>query len=315
MATSGSLLVHIECGAQRVDECEEHSGMCWHCGATMSRGLRVSDWQGATFVGQNRVRYAAGTHICEACIWVMSKKSPVPGKGAKEGANGAPNWRNFSVLVDGDGLVVASKGEKPLIREWLQRSHPRTSPWIAAIADSGQKHVVPYAPLNFCERGGMVQFEEEVVRLGDFAIVNRAADLLTAGATKDEMLSGDYGNAWALCREGVREFEKDFSMLRGGVWFRLALWLAQRDEAAVAARLEAMKNAKRGKQGSPKRSHSARNPGHTSAVPSSGSQPVEALGTTHNADQERSEAVHDSGRVGLARHEKAPDRGSQLKLF
>ena len=307
--------MHTLCGAPSVDECKPFEGTCWHCGAGMSRGMPVSDWQGATFVGQNRVRYAAGTHICEACIWVMSKKSPVPGKGAKEGANGAPNWRNFSVLVDGDGLVVASKGEKPLIREWLQCPHPRTSPWIAAIADSGQKHVVPYAPLNFCERGGIVQFEEEVVRLGDFAIVTRAADLLTAGATKDEMLSGDYGNAWTLCREGVREFEKDFSTLRGGVWFRLAIWLAQRDEAAVAARLEAMKNAKRGSKGAPKGAHSARHPGSESPVPSAGSKPVEALGTARNKDSKRSKAVNDGRGVDLARDAETTDRGSQLGLF
>lgn len=52
----------------------------------------------------------------------------------------------------------------------------------------------------------------------------------------------------------VDVFEQTYAYLRGGAWFRLAVWLAQRDEEAVAQRLAAEKEAKRAKgKAKPKR--------------------------------------------------------------
>lgn len=155
--------------------------------------------------------------------------------------------RNFSHLFDAGAVqpwVTASKGEKPVIRNFLQSQ--KRGAWFAAVADSGQKHVAPFAPVNPTgSRGGVILFEEaEIVVPGGgapgWAIVDATAALLTAGATKEEVGRGDYGpRSWQLCGPQVRAYEAAWgARQRGSAWFSLALWLAQRDEAEVAERME-----------------------------------------------------------------------------
>lgn len=132
------------------------------------------------------------------------------------------------------------KAEKPALLAWLRRPHPGR--WFAAIADSGQKHVIPYAPINpVGSRGAVaVMFEEREIRLPPYAWIHveATAGLLTAGATKDEVARGDYEPAaWGRCAEAIRAYERAWAVLRGGAWFDLALFLAQRDEAAVQERM------------------------------------------------------------------------------
>lgn len=216
---------------------------CWVCsGATGGRGMPVARWDGANFTGQTRIRYPGGQAICEPCLWVMARATPVPGK--------TGNWRNYSVLYEhGHAPVIASKGDKPVLRAWLRA--PRQGPWFAALANSGQKHVVPYVPLN---RGGSrrVLFDEELLDLpsseAGWAIVDELTALLTAGATKEEVERGDYGTGTIRrCEASVRAFEARHGRLRGSAWFGLVVFLAQRDEEAVAARLAAEAEARKAK--------------------------------------------------------------------
>lgn len=213
---------------------------CWVCaGETHGRGCPIAQWDGANFTGQTKVRLPRSQAICEPCLWVMARVSEVPGHGAREGQTCGPNWRNFSVLyAAGESLTIASKGDKPAIRAWLRRPH--ATPWFAAIADSGQKHVVPWCPINGAG-SRRVLFEESPVALpaddAGWRIVDDLTALLTAGATKEEIDGGAYASALTRCEPEVRAFERAYGHLRGGAWFSLCLWLAQRDEAAVAERM------------------------------------------------------------------------------
>lgn len=212
---------------------------CWVCGGRATRGALRWQWAGANFTGQNRVRCPDSDVVCEACIVVMAGKPP-------------NTERMWSHLVDGDEHVRVNKGQKPTIREFLRREHRAT--WWAAIADSGKKHIIPWCPLNAAgQSGGRVLFEDALVMLprdaGGWALLDEIAGLLTAGATKEEVSRGEYGpRAWQLVGERLRAFETARGSLRGGSWFDLAVWLAQRDEAAVAERLEAEKAAKAAKK-------------------------------------------------------------------
>ena len=96
-------------------------------------------------------------------MFICSRTSPVPGRPAKEGKKFGGNFRNYTHLWDERGYANASKGEKPVIREFLARNH--AGPWFAAIADSGQKHVLPFARLNGPGRPGIVLLDELVVRV------------------------------------------------------------------------------------------------------------------------------------------------------
>lgn len=239
--TTPPQIVWAASGAPMVDACAAVDSRCYVCGGLLARGLAVADWMGANWTDQNRARSPSSTHVCEACCYVHSRVSAVPGRPPKEGKAFGGNFRNYSHLADETGYLNASKGEKPLIRAFLARDHG--GPWFAALADSGQKHVLPFAPMNGPGRAGVVLFDEVRVPIpNDQSMVAECASLLTAGATKDELLSGDYSpRAWQLCESALARFEASHGSRRGGAWFALAIWLAQRDEAEVAARQAAEK--------------------------------------------------------------------------
>lgn len=257
---SAASIMHLACGSPVVAEATDIAvTACWHCGGETTRGVRVADWMGASFTGQNRIRAPQSEYVCEACIWVMSRASAVPGRPAQPGQACGPNFRNYSHMLDERGYVNASKGEKPAIREWLRA--PKSGAWFAAIADSGQKHVVPYAPINTSPVGGRVQFEEDVCALprddSGWGIIDVTSDLLTAGATKESVTSGGYTpGEWQRCGPLIRTYEQRVASLRGSVWFRLVVWLAQRDEGAVATRMAAEAEARKAAKAKPARRES-----------------------------------------------------------
>lgn len=296
--TSPAQLVHAAMGYPRVDGATELTfapERCWVCGGACSRAFPRGKWVGSNFTSHAQCCAPHSEWVCEACAYVCSRTSPVPGRpagkcqvclgtmrvvkaaasgkgrGAKVGddcpkcggtgeAASGGNFRNYSHLFEegwtpppcGEdtsptrGYLNASKGEKPLIRDFLLR--PKQGTWFAAIADSAQKHVLPWAPLNAPGVRGLVLMDEALVSIPDNPrpLVDDIMELLTAGVTKDEVLSGNYTpRAFQLAQEMVIAFEAGHGAgKRGSEWFALAVWLSQRDEEQVAVRVEAEKQAR-----------------------------------------------------------------------
>lgn len=281
-------------GSPSVGECEPASGRCYVCVGEMQRGMRVQPWLGSNYTDQNRARNPVATHVCEACCYVHAWNSPLGRPAAREGGRGMNmrmvghfyehKWRG----AQAPGYLNANKGEKPAIRAFLQREHGGT--WFAAIADSGQKHVLPFAPLNGRGRAGTVIMDELVIRVpSDVSLINEMMALLTAGATKEELDSGNYSpRAWELCGAALHSFEREHGLRRGGGWYTLALWLAQRDEEAAAARLAAQKETRANARREAKRAAAKPNRGAsaraTERIPEDpGVLAAKALGTTPGA--------------------------------
>lgn len=319
MTPSASTILHAVCGAPRVADCVDIDAPgCWHCGASLRRGMPVDDWQGALFVGQNRVRGRQDwTTICEPCVWVMSRApGVVPGKPPTH------NWRLYTVLVQGSEVWLGNKANKPAILAWLRA--PKQAPWFAAIADSGQKHAVPYAPLNL-SAVGRVQFEEDTVAWTSEldAVTTTTAALLTAGATKDSIESGAYSpGEWQRCgAEAIKAYETTARKWRGGAPFRLALWLAQRDEDAVAVRMAAEKemrggNGRRSNDGDVARDDSDGAARRPKRVPQSWGKSAQTLGSDSRQDACSGEDKWKRGGVAHVDVPIAPARGDeQLGLF
>lgn len=293
---------------------------CWLCGGVWAgRACPISDWQGANFTGQNKVRSPRSTWICEPCVHISSRIAPVPGRPPKEGKSFGGNFRNYSHCWwrDPTGKVEylnASKGEKPALLAWLRK--PKAGEWWCAVADSGQKHIIPWAPLIKGPKGPVL-FDDLVVTLGDWAIVDDMVELLTAGATKEEVESGDYHPGSILrCRLDIEVFEAKWGRRqRGGGFFSLAIWLAQRDEQRVAARLAAEKEAK--KNGRQKKSDDQAAGLLAHAVPTHAvMQPDEALGAAGDSKSSSLEDERQPARV--ADHDvsqPADRRAGQLDLF
>lgn len=347
MLVSAPQLLHRYIGSPEADGCSSiKKQSCWVCaGADCDRGMDAATFCSGSMTDQNQCRDPDGAIVCEACVYVRARSSPVPGRPAGPcskckgvnaesclkcegtGRNAAGgNFRNYSHLFD-EGVqepyVNASKGEKPAILEWLRI--PKRGRWFAAIADSGQKHVLPYAPMNLPGGRGRVIFDETLVMLPDAAgwrMVDDMAAVLTAGGTKEEMADGHYGaGAWMRCRSDIQAFEQRWAAQRGGSFWALALWLAQRDEAVVQARLEAEKEAK--KRGSQRRGK-GKAPNENGGVPAvrsrpvsiGGSEPAEALRPDPEPGAGGGAAEFDGGRVDQRGDAGASASGTeQLDLF
>lgn len=308
---------------------------CRICGGACTRGMVYDDWSGANSARPNRTRQWQSEIVCEACVALTARYSPCPPRPANEGKE-PMRWGNVSVLYDDNGLITATKGEKPVIREWIARA--RKGPWFAAIAESGQKHVLPWT--RWCAAGsrvGMVRFEERdaLVSLDALDLLCRdMCELLTAGATKETIENAQYSpNQWRTCGDAIELFESRSAHKRGGDLFALALWLAQRDEAETAARIEREKAEIAAKKAAEKESRSGKrrkerpsaeaaaggvDPRAASGVPRNGSERSDALGASADSSAGSSADVRDAGRVDHTDPPQAPARSpeqGQLSLF
>jgi len=290
---SASKITHGALGLGTSPECVDiDSFSCWVCGALSQRGMPIHAWMGSNFTGQNRARSPSSSHVCESCVLVMAGRPP-------------DTLRMYTVLCDDRGALKLTKGDKPAIRSWLREPHH--GPWFAAVADSGQKHIIPWAPVNVSDRSPLVAFEETTVQIGDWSLVDEATELLTLGATKEELASGQLGpRAWANCGARLREFERRFGSLRGGGWFELGVWLAQRDEDRVKERME-KENAER------KRKREAANADRRDAARAARRVPrdkplqcAQALGPDPGPDADRGTNDVECGGVGDERAAGAP---------
>lgn len=221
----------------------------------------------------------------------------------------------------GLGYVNASKGEKPLVREFLARKHDGI--WFAAIADSGQKHVLPFAVMNGPGRTGMVLFEETLVHVpDDQSLIGDMTALLTAGVTKDEIESGQwYVRTMRENRVAAMAFETRHGAARGSDWYRLAIWLAQRDEegfaAVEAARKDNKQDARRKAEKTARNARSGDGARPTRRVSQRARRTPadELLGADPEQVPSSGAAVDDGERVGERGAAKATDPGpAQLRL-
>lgn len=244
-----------------------HEGLCRMCSQPMTTGMVFSKWSGADFTDQNKVRRHDATHVCEACIWVHAWNCP-PGYDVGDAKRG-PSLRTYSHLWHNGEYQYASKGDKPAMRAFLRQ--PKTGPWFACIADTGQKHLIPYTPVNSSPKSSLVRFEEETVAIGYsfWRLADDIQHLLNEGMTKAEIESGSYRPKFAIpLLPQIHSFEESYSRMRKSAGFRLCLWLSQRDEEAYANRQSAKNRGPDGKPDpgdakrvSPKRGKSAKSLG------------------------------------------------------
>lgn len=328
--------LHQLAGSPTQDGCEDHHAHCVVCAAEVARTMPYDRWQGATFTDQNKLRgHGLSDRVCEPCVWAHAWNPPpgwVPdaeaterkraakraaGKVVDESKERPPNLRLFSHLYDERGYVYANKGDKPTLRAWL--CSPKVGEWWAAIADTGQKHVVPWARRNRGQRG-VVRFEAVDVVLGSPELVTDMCSLLTTAATKEEIASGAYSPRWQGAEQAIRAFESRWERERGGGWFDLALWLAQRDEEQVKAAQAARAEGK-AKDGRSKARRGERGDGVDAArgarrVPRGRSEPAQALGPAPDESAVRGAVELDGGRVGDGDGSLAGTGGAeQLALF
>lgn len=319
-------ILHALAGAPAQDRCVDlaEGQRCRICGHAATRGIAYARFEGSAFTDQNKLRDWGAANACEPCVWAHAWNVPPGFPPPADGKKGV-NLRLYSHFWHAGEYHAWNKANKREIREWL--ATPKTGPWFAAIADSGQKHVLPWTPLNLSARGSQVRFEEQSLRLGDFAMVDALCAALTAGVTKEEIERGHYGSrAWTIARSHVESLESEWARKhRGGAWFALALWMSQRDEEQVAERLSAEKtkreekktnDARRGNTGKVARADRGSAAADPGRVPGKRRKPAQALGPAAGAVSGGIDAQRDVQRVDHEHRSVVPlGRAIQGSLF
>lgn len=239
-ALTPSRIIWALAGEPVAEGCQPVDVLCRMCAKPTTLAQVFDRWQGSSFTDQNKVKCTSSLHICAACIWAHSWVQPPGMEPAPPGKKGVC-LRLFSHFHDARGYRYWNKANKAEIRDWLRA--PKSGEWFAAIADSGQKHVLPYTQMNPAgTRRGLVRFEERDVVLGDWARLDEMTELLNDGVTKEAIESGEFTSQhWQDSESLIRAFEGRHGRDRGSGWFGLCLWLAQRDEHIWKERMDERK--------------------------------------------------------------------------
>lgn len=200
--------------------------ICKVCGGE-GQGQPFVDWVKPTFTDHDLL--VDGEIICGDCLfWFDEHSEPLAEKLGKDSARYV-RIRNYSHFIVCGEWIPLSKGDKTRMQELLLNE---TFPELAAIAESGQKHIVFRATRN--ARGaeaGWVQFEEQAIFVEpqELAYLLDVIEALYTTFSKTEIESGNYK------QYRIRDFGLDFwyaleseiAPVRQSALFKLALFLAQ----------------------------------------------------------------------------------------
>lgn len=203
------------------------TGTCRFCGRD-SDGVDFDGWVKDTFTDFDKL--LVGEIVCNDCLFFFDEKSArlteITGKEKLQ------RMRNYSHFIVNGQWIPLSKGDKKRMTALLL-GYP--FPELAAIAESGQKHIVFRATLNPAgSRRGWVQFEEQPV----FVDPDRLRELLATierlyvGFSKSHIEIGRYPS-YLILKFGVDnwiELEDKLKKERGSLLFSFAIFLAQRED-------------------------------------------------------------------------------------
>lgn len=125
--------------------------VCCMCGQVEAVTAPAGRVLGANFTDRTMFHRADSDRVCEACTAVASGKPPrtfrlwtvvaTPGHTLPPSQEKAAAW-----IGQHDGLCLTSRADTtPIIDTLLD---PPDGEWVVSIAESGQKHVAPYAVIN-----------------------------------------------------------------------------------------------------------------------------------------------------------------------
>lgn len=198
---------------------------CRICGQPGS-GIDFDKWVRPTFTNWDLLH--PGNIICDSCLfWFDQRSTELQVRMGKDKPQRMQNYSHF--IVAGEWIPL-SKSDKSRMAEILLND---PFPELAAIVDSGQKHIAFRATRNPPgSSAGHVQFEEQSV----FVVPNELKYLLNIIEnlyevfSKSEIESGDYAS-YRVLKFGLKHWQGLEGALRpqrGRPLFSLALFLAQK---------------------------------------------------------------------------------------
>jgi hypothetical protein len=191
---------------------------------------------GESFTDHAEVAVPAASNVCVPCVWALSGKPP-------------DTFRLYSVIWRTDrplsashpkavrvasGSHLTAKNDLSEVRSILLDPPTDGSPWFCAIADSGQKHVVPFTPTNRGANQWVIRLERDDIHgspaeLG--SLLHCCAVLYAAGFNREEILNGR-PRAGKLIKAGFefwRERDRFLNPRRGSALLDLAVFLLRKE--------------------------------------------------------------------------------------
>ena len=177
---------------------------CYLCAdSNATKPLALKD----TFTSHNTARCPDSKHLCDRCAWCIPLRAFYWNETKKKySAIYSRNWSWLFSSVEsfpkiGDKLtegkdtlqVVTELPTRILIREWL--INPPAPPFTICIAESGQKHILPWALEANSRDYFPVQFELDTLHIyrSSFThLLNCYEALMQMEFSKTEINSGDY---------------------------------------------------------------------------------------------------------------------------
>lgn len=125
-------------------------GICALCGESGPLHMQI----GPNFTDYRRLAYVDGTRLCAACSWALGGKPPKtlrmwtvvarldqPAPQVALGDKTVP-------YVTGEYLLLTNRRDFRPVAATLADPPVDGSPWLVSVAESGQKHSAPFAPIN-----------------------------------------------------------------------------------------------------------------------------------------------------------------------
>lgn len=203
------------------------SGICRFCQKS-SDGQDFWDWVKPTFTDHDKL--SPGDIVCDDCLfWFDEANAELATKMDKDKPQRMRNYSHF--ILNGEWIPL-SKGNKTKMTSLLLGN---PFPELAAIAESGQKHIVFRATRNAPgSKAGWVQFEEQSLWIEPEQLRNllEIIQALMVEFSKGEIETAQY-KLYRIINFGLEQWrilEQELKPSRGSLIFNLALFLAQKPE-------------------------------------------------------------------------------------
>jgi len=204
-----------DCGKPTVG----HDGPCYVCGNSCGGiAVRSKDAIGVNF-DHTRAGNRLSTHVCAPCAWAMGGKPPLSLRMwsglAVPGRDMPPNHPKCAFGTP-PAVHLTNRADMRAVADVL--CDPPDGPWVAWIAVSGQKHVLPYTAVNHGSGRWAVQIEDvkAVSTPGEFALLlAHVIRLRQAGFPEAAIFTGNPGTwmdrperlaAWRTHGEAVKPY-------------------------------------------------------------------------------------------------------------
>jgi hypothetical protein len=172
----------------------DNAGFCAMCGSWEQRTAVTAKAIGGNFTDQYLIARPDSDRICEGCVWICSGKPPATVRMWTVIARPdrpAPPSAGKCVLPTGGFLQYTSRADMRWTVATL--ADPPDGPWLVSVAESGQKHHVPYAQINHGAGRWTVRMDQAdiVASPSEFrAVFTHVVALRAAGFTSGEIEQG-----------------------------------------------------------------------------------------------------------------------------